>query len=192
MNSTYLFQLPSKELLAAVTHLHKLLSKVKPKPSYPILEVIVKLDLVELRLIGMSRFIKTEHKNIYSFTIPFIDLYASAHNTTEDFFSAEIKQGLINISNRNYSSDYIKLFHPENLQRFDLSINSNILDILSLRQKFSYTQLEEKNYLKVVEKEEEKLENEIHIALSHISKYGINYSILKKIIDQNILDNAQS
>jgi hypothetical protein len=65
-------------------------------------------------------------------------------------------------------------------------MNSNVLDILSLRYKFTETELEEKNYMRLIEKEEENLDLEIYKGLKFLSKYGITYSLIKKIIDQNI------
>ena len=190
MNETYPLSIPVNELKAAVNNLHKLLSKVKPKPNYPILDVIVRLKEIELRLIGMSRIIKTDHKNTYSFTIPFHDLYAAALGTDKDDFLAEVSSGKIIIDNRKISSDFIKLFHPENLHKFDLQMNSNVLDILSLRYKFTETELEEKNYMRLIEKEEENLDLEIYKGLKFLSKYGITYSFIKKIIDQKIKGHA--
>jgi len=186
MNESYLLSIPTKELQEAVKNLHNLISKVKPKPNYPILDVIVKLNKVELRLIGMSRIIKTNHKDIYSFTIPFHDFYVAALGVDGEDFIAEISSGKIVIDNRKISSDFIKLFHPENLHKFDLQMNSNVLDILSLRYKFTETELEEKNYMRLIEKEEENLDLEIYKGLKFLSKYGITYSLIKKIIDQNI------
>lgn len=190
MNETYQLSIPVKELKTAIKNLHNLLSKVKPKPNYPILDVIVKLKEIELRLIGMSRFIKTDHKNTYSFTIPFHDLYAAALGTDKDNFLAEVSSGKIKIENRKISSDFIKIFHPENLHKFDLRMNSNVLDILSLRYKFTETELEEKNYMRLIEKEEENLDLEIYKGLKYLSKYGITYSLIRKIIDQNIQGNT--
>ena len=129
MNETYPLSLPTKEFQVAVKNIHKLLSKIKPQLNYPILEVLVKLESVELRLIAMSLIINCKHKNIYSFTIPFHDFYAAAIGTDEETFIAKVSSGEITIGNRSLSSDNIKLFHPENLQKFDLSINCRALDI---------------------------------------------------------------
>ena len=186
MNETYPLSIPTKELQKAVKNIHKLLSKIKPKPSYPILDVAVKLETVELRMIGMSLIINSKHKNIYSFTIPFHDFYVATLGTDNENFVAEISAGEIKIGNRSLSSDYIKLFHPENLQKLELQMNSSIIDILSLRYKFTYEELEEKNYVRLIEKEEENLDLEIYKGLKFLSKYGITYSLLRKIIDQNI------
>jgi hypothetical protein len=186
MNETYSLSLPTKEFQVAVKNLHKLLSKIKPKPSYPILDVVVKLEAVELRMIGMALIIKCKHKNIFSFTIPFHDFYVAALGTDGKSFIAEVSAGEITIGNRSLSSDYIKLFHPENLQKLELQMNSSVIDILSLRYKFTYEELEEKNYVRLIEKEEENLDLEIYKGLKFLSKYGITYSLLRKIIDQNI------
>jgi hypothetical protein len=126
LSKTYKFQVSVIELQNAVKHLYKLLSKIKPKPNYPILDVIVKLDSAELRLIGMSRFIQTNHKIAYSFTIPFVDFYAAALGSKEEIFSASVLEGSIKIADRQITSNHIKLIHPENVPRFDLAMNSSI------------------------------------------------------------------
>jgi hypothetical protein len=186
MNKTYLLSVETKELREAVMNLHNLLSRIKPKPAYPILDVIVKLDEVELRLIGISRIIYTSHKKLYSFTIPFHDLYAAALGTTRPDFLAEVSSGNITIANRKISSDYIKLFHPENLNKFDLAMDSKVIDILSLRYKFTEEELKEKNYLHLLEREEDNLDYEILKGLKYLSKYGITYSFMRDIIEQKI------
>jgi hypothetical protein len=186
MNNTYLLSLETKELKDAVKNLHKLLTKIKPRPAYPILDVIVKLNEVELRLIGMSRIIYTNHNKIYSFTIPFHDLYAAALGTQRNDFLAEVSSGNITIANHKISSDFIKLYHPENLHKFDLLMNSKVIDILSLRFKFTQQELEEKNYLHLLEEVEDNLDYEILKGLKYLAKYGITYSFMRDIIDQKI------
>jgi hypothetical protein len=186
MNNTYLLSLQTKELKDAVKNLHKLLNKIKPRPAYPILDVIVKLNEVELRLNGMSRIIYTNHNKIYSFTIPFHDLYAAALGTRRPDFLAEVSTGNITIANHKISSDYIKLFHPENLHNFGLRMDSKAIDILSLRFKFTEEELKEKNYLHLLVKEEENLDYQILMGLKYLAQYGISFSFLRTIIDQQI------
>jgi hypothetical protein len=134
----------------------------------------------------LSRIIYTSHKKIYSFTIPFQDLYAAALGTQRPDFLAEVSSGIITIANHKISSDYIKLFHPENLNKFVLAMDSKVIDILSLRYKFTEQELKEKNYLHLLEKEEDNLDYEILKGLKDLAKYGITYSFMRDIIDQKI------
>ena len=147
----YNITLPTEELKNAVSHLHKLLSKVKPKPSYPILDVIVKLDSIELRLVGMSRILKVLNKNIFSFTIPFNEMYYIALGETGAEISMNVSNCLIQAGKRKCSSAHIRLIHPENLTPINLSIISTALNILALRHRHSLEELKKKEYLELLE-----------------------------------------
>ena len=186
----YSITLPTNELKDAVSHLHKLLSKVKPKPSYPILDVIVKLDSIELHLVGMSRTLKILNKNIFSFTIPFNEMYYIALGETSTEISMKVSNGAIQAGNRECTSDHIKLIHPENLTPIDLPMNTSALDILSLRHKHSSEELQQNNYLELVEKYEEKIPSNVYAALEFLSKYGITKNELSKMIDKKIKEHS--
>ena len=180
------FTLPTKELQDAVKLLHKLLNKIKPKPSYPILDVIVKLDAVELRLVGLSRIIKTQNKKIFSFRIPFNTVYVTALGCDDEYFNAKIKDGSIEIGEQIINTPQIELFHPENIQPIDLTLNPSIMDILALRHKHTEEELKAKDYFDIVLRQEEILDDDIAESIRILSKYGIKRNSLMRIISENI------
>ena len=192
MDKFYLLQLPTKELQNALKNLKQLVNKIKPKPSYPIVDVIVKIDQVELRLIGMSRFIKATNKNIYSFTIPLNELYAVAFGTPEDVFDAKVSEGMLKIDIRTYNSAHISIKHPENVLNLGLTINNSVMDILSLRYRFTEEELEEKDYLRILENEEEKMKQTINDAVRKLSPYGITHTFIENYIEDKIKLHAKS
>lgn len=186
MNEHNSFTVPAKELKDAVKHLKKLINKVKPKPSYPILDVIVKLDAVELRLVGLSRIIKTPNKNIFSLRIPFNTVYVTALGCDEINYNAIVTTGSIEIGQQIIKTPQIELFHPENLQPIDLTLNPSIMDILALRFKHTEEELKAKDYFDIVLKQEEILDDDIADSIRILSKYGIKRSTVIKMISENI------
>ena len=118
--------------MADIETLNKLLSKQKPKPKNPLLEIIVKLDSIELRIIGMSQVIKTKHSNTYSFTVSFKEFYGFVRGEPNQDFIAEISTGSIILEMRKFYSSSIEFHHPETLSSINLQLNYRRLNFFHL------------------------------------------------------------
>ncbi|MBN1639174.1 MAG: hypothetical protein JW866_09415 [Ignavibacteriales bacterium] len=184
MNS---FNLNSSEAKKVLGNLKKVLNKVKTDPKSTLLEVHIKLEEIEFKLVGMSGFIKIKNNTIFSLQVPFLSFYKIIQSLRASESLIQVEDNFIKIGNFSVRSPYICVIHPENSEILDLPLNTHILNILALRYKYSEEELRKNNYLEILEKKEQELEDD----MSKIRHIMFKYNVYTKIVEDSIYDKIR-
>ncbi|MHB8580001.1 MAG: hypothetical protein ACYDA4_09075 [Ignavibacteriaceae bacterium] len=173
-------------LLDALKKIQSVQLKTKKKRQDYFLELYFKPNKLEVSTIGISITVECKSSYYKKLIVPFLSFQQLTHNINKEWIHIEFDDGYVVYDNRKIESNLIKVEHPENHRKPSMSINYSKIELLSLRNRYSESELKMNNILNDLRSAESELAKNISMSVTVLNPYGITYDEIKDLINKKI------
>lgn len=174
------------QLVVALKRIQTIHAKTKNKRKEYLLELYFKPNKLEVGAIGITITVECKTSYYKKLIVPFLPFQQLIYALDKEWIEIEFDDSYVQLNKRRIESNFIKVEHPENQRKPNLSINYSKLELLSLRNKYLDSELKSNNLLIPLEKAESELDENINTSVSALKSYGVTYTEIKNLINKKI------
>jgi len=150
------------------------------------LELQIGMNKVVMLLPGLSQELYGKTTGIGKAYLPLLQFESMVKDSSTEDIVVQLESGIAKIGKYQSNTSRISLQQLENQTSIDLPVNYTVLDLLTLRKKYSFEQLMANNYIYLINQTENKMTENINKSLRFLKQYGITYDILNDCIQKKI------
>jgi hypothetical protein len=186
------FTCKKKDIVAAIQFLAPALPEPKAIKGKLVCELEFDKDRLKITIPGASSYCAAEYNKIVKAFVPYLVLVQFLNDWSEEDFTVSIEREQICAGRMHVESELIRIAEPTQQRNIDLTMNYSTLDILKMGELFSKDEIKRKNFYDELIMTQYKMKDDIFDAETLLSKYGIKYDELQRIVRQKISNHKLS